>query len=404
MANLGQRQGWTSGIWIRASATLALAIVFVAITSQSAQAQTYQLHTLHNFKRYRGESPVAGVIRDSAGNLWGTTMAGGPNNSCVVFRLSPSNVYTILHNFAKDTACWAGLIKDSAGNLYGTTASSGNKNTNSVFELVRADKFKVSKLYNFPNPLDGNQPQASLIRDSQGNLYGTTYKGGASDWGVVFKVTSGGQEIVLHSFTNSPDGASPVSGLFMDQAGNLYGTTPGGGTGSCQGGCGTVFEIDSTGTETILHSFTGAPDGMAPVGKLIADAQGNLYGTTVYGGTRSPSCVDYGCGTVFKVDTTGAETVLYSFTGNPDGAWPEAGLTMDSAGNLYGETEAGGEFGVGTVFELDTELNETVIYAFSLNNGYYPVGGVILDGKGNLYGTTLDGGSNNYGMVFKLTP
>jgi uncharacterized repeat protein (TIGR03803 family) len=194
---------------------------------------------------------------------------------------------------------------------------------------------------------DGRIPSeyGHLIEDPAGNFYGTTVSGGASNWGVVFKLDTTGTETVLHSFTGSADGGYPLAGLIRDSAGNLYGTTQSAGIGLA----GVVFKVDTAGTETVLYAFTGGADGAYPLGGLVRDSAGNLYGTASGGGASSQ-------GAVFKVDTTGTETVLYSFTGGEDGGYPLAGLTQDSAGNLYGTTSYGGSgrvtSGDGVVFML----------------------------------------------------
>ena len=194
-------------------------------------------------------------------------------------------------------------------------------------------------LYSFTYT-DGAYPVAALIADRAGNLYSTTSSGGASGDGTVFKLTPGGTETVLYSFTGIPDGVYPEAGLIADRAGNLYGTTNQGGASNK----GTVFKLTPSETETVLHSFAGA-DGALPVAALIADRAGNLYGTTYYGGAS-------GDGTVFKLTPGGTETVLHSFTGIPDGVYPEAGLIADRADNLYGTTSFGGASGYGTVFKV----------------------------------------------------
>ncbi|PYX58184.1 MAG: hypothetical protein DMG76_09955 [Acidobacteria bacterium] len=198
-------------------------------------------------------------------------------------------------------------------------------------------------LHSFMGPPDGAGPSAGLIMDKAGNLYGTA-GGGSYGYGTVFKLDTSGNETMLYSFTNVPDGAYPSAGLIMDKAGNLYGTTTGGGAGNCVllgvSGCGAVFKLDTTGNETVLYRFTNVPDGTLPYAGLIMDKAGNLYGTTEFGGDGSCD-FGVGCGTVFRLDTTGNEIVLYSFMGPPDGAIPLAGLIMDKAGNLYGTTYGG---------------------------------------------------------------
>src|SRR5271157_3231541 len=253
---------------------------------------------------------------------------------------------------------------------------------------AQAQTYTESVLHSFPGSPDGANPYAGLVRDAQGNLYGTTVNGGAQAKGTVFKVDATGNETVLYSFTGAGgDGANPEAGLVPDAQGNLYGTTYAGGASNA----GTVFKVDTTGNETVLYSFTGAGgDGAGPTGLLVRDAQGNLYGTTVFGGAS-------GKGTVFKADATGNETVLYSFTGaGGDGANPEAGLVPDAQGNLYGTTDAGGASNAGTVFKVDTTGNETVLYSFTGagGDGAGPTGLLVRDAQGNLYGTTVFGGAS----------
>jgi uncharacterized repeat protein (TIGR03803 family) len=200
--------------------------------------------------------------------------------------------------------------------------------------------------------LDGSGPLAPLTTDSRGNFYGTTEYGSVAELGTVFKLEASGKETVLYSFQdNGKDGWFPLGGVVRDKDGNLYGTTSTGGVGACYGsGCGTIFKVDEFGNETVLYSFTGGADGGNPRAGLIRDSEGNLYGTTYYGGDLT--CNTLGCGVVFKLDRAGKESVLHTFKGNPDGANPSAGLIRDRSGNLYGVAGQGGAFGSGTVFEI----------------------------------------------------
>jgi uncharacterized repeat protein (TIGR03803 family) len=241
--------------------------------------------------------------------------------------------------------------------------------------------------------------------DRGGNLYGTTYYGGASDNGTVFKLDAMGKETVLYSFTGGTDGQWPI-GIVLEAAGNLY-------AGQQLGGAyfsGVLYKLDTNGKETVLYSFTGAgSDGAAPQAVFIRDAAGNLYGTTAYG--SGAGCLGSGCGTVFKLDTMGKETVLYSFTGGADGANPYfAGLVREGVGNLYGTTSAGGNLkcnapsGCGTVFKVDTNGKETVLHRFAGIDGASPYAGLVTNtgsAARYYYGTTYFGGSGN-GVVFKL--
>jgi uncharacterized repeat protein (TIGR03803 family) len=346
-----------------------------------------------------GAYPVAGLLRDAAGNLYGTTFYGGAESSRgVVFKVSPTGTETVLHSFtgADGQEPRADLIRDAAGNLYGTTARGGTFGNGVVFELTPTGTETV--LYSFTGGADGGGPLAGLVRDAAGNLYGTTSGGGAeSSRGVVFKVSPTGTETVLHSFAgHSTDGADPQAGLVRDSAGNLYGTTFYGG--AADGG--TVFKLSSCGSGfKVLYSFTGDTDGENPVAGLIQDAGGNLYGTTFNGGA-------YGYGVVFKLSPTGSETVLYTFT-EGNGGSPVSGLLQDAAGNLYGTTtglRASGE-NTGVVFKLSPSGTETVLHSFTGGaDGGQPTAGLIQDPAGNLYSTTSAGGASGDGVVFRLTP
>lgn len=327
---------------------------------------------LHSFHFSGGESPMAGLLRDAAGNLYGTTVYGGESgSSCgccgcgVVFKLDKTGKETVLHRFRGGTSdgMWpeALLIRDSAGNLYGTTIQGGQYGEGTAFKLDKAGKETILFTFDFT---DGGEPFPGVISDAAGNLYGTTSVGGSCGYGTVFKLDTAGMETVLHNFCGG-DGAIPSSVLIWDDAGNLYGTTQEGGSSDvCDGGCGTVFEVSpgsgENWTEKVLYSFcsvSGCADGLDPLsGPLARDAAGNLYGTTIDGGISS-AC-NGSCGVVFKLGPSGKETVLHNFTGGVDGALPWAGLTMDSAGNLYGAADEGGDlkcnppYGCGVVFEI----------------------------------------------------
>jgi uncharacterized repeat protein (TIGR03803 family) len=249
-------------------------------------------------------------------------------------------------------------------------------------------------LYTFTGGADGGNPFAGLIRDSAGNLYGTTFTGGTAGVGVVFKLDTAGNETVLHTLTGGADGGSPYAGVIRDSKGNLYGTAGQGGTENA----GVVYKVDTTGKETVLHTFTGGIDGGQPSAGVIRDSAGNLYGTTLSGGAAK-------FGVVYKVDAAGNETVLYSFTGAADGANPHAGVIRDSAGNLYGTAFEGGTAGGGVVYKLDTSGTETVLYGFTgADDGSRPIAGVIRDSKGKLYGTTANGGKHSRGVIFEIQP
>jgi uncharacterized repeat protein (TIGR03803 family) len=345
-----------------------------------------------------GSGPRSGVIRDSAGNLYGTTAAGGTANVGVVYELDTTGQLTVLHSFTgwSDGAYpEAGVIRDSAGNLYGTTSYGGtgfgHQGGGVVYKLDTTNEFTV--LYSFVAGTGGEYPFAGVISDSAGNLYGTTYAGGAGSSGVVFKLDTSGNETVLYSFTGGADGANPYASVISDSAGNLYGTTFSGGTA----GWGVVFKLDTSGNETVLHSFASGTDGANPTG-VIRDSVGDIYGTTIYGGPSR-------AGVVYRVSKAGTETALYSFTGGTDGMGSYAGVVRDSAGNLYGTTAYGGAAGVGVAFKLDTSGVQTLLFSFPQSaGGFGPNSGVIRDSAGDLYGTTPLGGTVGAGAVYKLDP
>ncbi len=348
-----------------------------------------------------GSGPEAGVVQDSAGNLYGTATASGAYNSGVVYKIDDTGQETILYQFtggADGGTPLGDLIQDGDGNLYGTTYTGGSAGKGVVFKLDRRNHHHETVLYSFTGGTDGGYPESGVILDSAGNLFGTTILGGSAGDGVVFKVDRRGNETVLYSFIGGADGANPSAGVIMDSADNLYGTTVGGGGV----GRGTVYKLDPTGHETVLHSF-GGPDGQYPHGCLLRDSAGNLYGTTGFGGA-------YLSGEVYKLNSTGNLTVLYSFTDGADGGFPNAGVIMDPAGNLYGTTELGGQFGscslgCGVAFELNSNGQETVLHTFSGGtDGSQPVAPMIVDSAGNLFGTTPGGGANFAGVVYKVSP
>jgi uncharacterized repeat protein (TIGR03803 family) len=340
--------------------------------------------------------------------------------------------YKVLYKFTggADGGTPNGLIVDKLGNLYGTTSAGGATGNGTVFKLepLPGGTWKETVLHSFSGP-DGATPLAALVFDASGNLYGTTWQGGSScmffenGCGVVFKLRPKPDgtwtESVLHKFKGGFDAAAPVGGLIFDKAGNLYGTTEALGTG----GAGDVYQLkrnaNGTWTENILYMFTGnGPDGVSPTSSLVFDGAGNLYGTTAEGGNMN--CPDgfYGCGVAFKLTPnpvgSWSESLPYTFCSAAacaDGSWPNAALLFDNAGNLYSTTQFGGLPGYGTVFRLSESggsWNENVLYNFDGVHGSDPYASLVFDGAGNLYGTTRNGGSANggsaYGIAFKLSP
>jgi uncharacterized repeat protein (TIGR03803 family) len=281
--------------------------------------------------------------------------------------------------------------------------------------LADANAHHVTVLYAFKGGSDGAYPGGQLVRDRSDNFFGTTYQGGGtacsgSGCGTVYEVSPNGADVVVYSFKGGNDGAYPLTGVVRDSRANLYGTTyQGGGTGCGGLGCGVAFKIAPDGTETILHSFQGGSDGAFPRAGLLLDRSGNLYGTTYGGGTESRLCGPDGCGTAFKISSKGTETLVYTFCSQQnclDGSNPRGALIMDSAGHLYGTTGAGGSGGSGTIFELGTSGQESVLYSFCIKaecvDGEGPAAKLTMDSAGSLLGTTVEGGDWGEGTVFRL--
>jgi len=404
MTNLVQRRGRISITRQEAaSAALALTVVLVlgVCTTQSTQAQTFKV--LYNFTGSAdGQSPYGSLVRDTAGNLYGTTEAGGASGAGTVFKVDKSGTHTVLYSFTGGSDGgnpYVGVIRDAAGNLYGTTAAGGTSGLGTVFKLTKTRKETV--LHSFAGGSDGCYPYGGLLRDVAGNLYGTTEVCGASGVGTVFKLSKTGKETVLHSFAGgSSDGEFPsFTGLLMDTNGNLYGVAEQGGTYNQ----GVVYKLSKSGKLKVLHSFAGGTsDGCDVFGTPAMDAEGNLYGT-------ANACASGHVGIVWKVSQKGKETVLHNFmAGSSDGAEPIAGVIMDANGNLYGDTYQGGSANLGTVYKLNKRGKVTLLHTFTGPDGDYPYSGVIRDSAGNFYGTTLYGGSgqqcnNGCGTVWQIT-
>jgi uncharacterized repeat protein (TIGR03803 family) len=389
-----------------------------------------------------GSDPAWGVTMDAAGELYGATILGGDAGCSVipytvgcgvVFEVDTSGGETVLHTFTSAKARRDGvypfvspltLANPSLTGIrfYGTTYVGGRAahcyrgnsyGCGTIYELGGAGRETV--LYDFAGNLDGKGPWGNLVRDPSGKLYGATYVGGANNFGTIFAFDANGAESVLHTFSGGNDGGNPMSGVIRDDAGNLYGTTHCGGVAPCPNGFGTVFKVDTGGTFTTLYSFTGKTDGGNPEGGVIADTAGNLFGATAGGGDGACSGENVsGCGVVFELDSAGNETVLHTFTGSPDGNSPTANVVMDNRGNLYGTTLFGGDsacsdgngLGCGMAFEVTGSGTEKVLHVFTAGaaDGSRPFGALVRDEAGNLYGTTEAGGSAGNGTVFKLTP
>jgi uncharacterized repeat protein (TIGR03803 family) len=369
----------------------------------------------------RSSSQAAmGAVRPS-GLVWFLALAA-LGFACAATLSAQAQTLTTLYSFSGPPDGfnpYAPLIRDTVGNLYGTTETGGDSTNcpggcGTVFELSSNGVETI--LHSFRNTAryggtsDGAALYAGLVRDAAGNFYGTTYGGGVYNFGSVFKLNKEGKErALLYSFTGGADGSRSQAGLILDSAGNVYGTTVYGGVGPCvdlygQLGCGTVFMVTPAGVETVLYSFMGGADGAYPIAGLARDGVGNFYGTTEDGGAAN--CTDYngqGCGTVFKLTSAGVETVLHSFAGSPtDGERPSA-VIMGAGGNLYGTTFIGGTSNDGTVFEMTPTGTEKLLHSFGgyAGDGSFPYAGLVADG-GSFYGTTQLGGGC-CGTIFKMS-
>jgi uncharacterized repeat protein (TIGR03803 family) len=380
---------------------------------------------LYNFNSVSGGAdgyyPYAGVIADSAGNLYGTTYSGGKGYG-VVYELSLSNgVWTesVLHTFTAGTTDGAypigGLAFDKSGNLYGVTYQGGPSNVGTVYELKKSGKsWTYSLIYNFAGyPNDGANPyDVTLIFDSKGNIYGTTASGGEHNIGTIFllKQTKGKwSDNILHSFAGSTDGQTPYAGLTTGKNGFFYGTTQNGGQVYNDGTVYELFESRGLWVERPIYLFSGGDLGTYPLAPVSLDSAGNIYGTTYQGGTEN-------LGVVFKLteakNKQWNETVLYNFSGgSTDGEYPYYGdgVIFDSKGNLYGGTYQGASTSnAGSVYELVSskgEYHEDILHAFTggSTDGCYVRAGLLLL-KGNIYGTAWDCGSHGGGIVFEVKP
>jgi uncharacterized repeat protein (TIGR03803 family) len=380
------------------SALLALGLTLLFAPETQAQTET----VIYSFQGAPdGEFPL-GFVRNGVGNIYGTTEYGGTYNQGEVFEISGHRRLPLYSFTGKADGGFGGaLLRDAAGNLYGVTSNGGDltclggTGCGTVFKLDTTGKETV--LHSFTeSATDGGNP-LSLVEDRKGNLYGATEYGGSANVGTIFKLDAAGNYSTLYSFTGGSggaDGANP-NGVILDGRGNLFGTTSFGGPGNV----GTVFKIDSTGKETVLFTFSSNATGENPQGGLVRDPAGNLYGTTQIGGTSAS-------GTIFKIDPSGKETILHSFSSaNGDGGNPQSTLTRDAAGNLYGSTALGGVDDWGVVFKLDTAGNETILHSFgSGTDGRAPAGQLVLDNSGHIWGVTQQGGTAGCGTVFEIAP
>jgi uncharacterized repeat protein (TIGR03803 family) len=389
-----------------------IAASIASAQSEDADAADAKFVSLHSFDGTDGSTPNGGLVQATNGDFYGTTGGGGGGGGGTVFKITPSGTLTSLTNLDLGGSPEAGLIQATNGDLYGSTEI-GGLGTGTIFRITPSGV--ATTLHNFcahTGCLDGSRPAFPLVQAANGDLYGITVFGGAYSAGTVFRITPGGALTTLHTFcaeTGCPDGDTPLSGLVQATNGDLYGTTETGGAY----GDGTVFRITPGGALTTLYSFcsqSGCADGRDPVGGLVQARDGNLYGTTVWGGiVSSPDCL-FGCGTVFKITPTGTLTTVYSFcpqAGCMDGESPQSGLIQAASGNLYGTTDTGGANGGGTLFKMSLSGTLTTLYSFcsqlGCTDGEHPEG-LVQGTNGIFYGTTASGGGTlQVGTVFALS-
>ncbi len=385
-----------------------------AATGGKTKSSRQTLTTLLNFDGANGAFPYqTSLIQGTDGNFYGTDIEGGIYDQGTVFEVTGGGTLTTLYTFCSQINCTdgaepeAGLVQATNGNFYGTTVVGGANGNGTIFEITPAGQ--LTTLYSFCSQTgcpDGANPEAELVQGTDGNLYGTTTYGGITEscdsCGTVFKITLAGQLTTLHSFDYVDDGAFPQAGLVQATNGNFYATTNvGGANGDADG---TVFEITPAGQLTTLYAFcqTDCTDGAEPQAGLVQATNGNLYGTTQFGGTNFN-------GTVFEITLAGQLSTLYSFCSQAncsDGVSPFAGLIQATDGNLYGTTYYGGTYGAcsggcGTAFEITPAGQLTTLYSFGLTDGAHPAGG-LLQANGSLYGTTSLGGTRFDGTIFSL--
>ena len=391
--------------------TLSTALGLIVVFAQPASAQTESV--LYNFCRMTncsdGLEPTGNIVRDAEGNTYGTTLAGGQFGQGILYSVSPAGVETVLHNFGNSTydgQVPTGLVSDNQGNLYGTTTYGGSQvsrgtSFGTVFKMTPGGVYSI--LYNFYGiDTDGSLPRSAPAIDVKGNLYGTTEYGGEYGVGTIFKLTPVGRETILHSFDNNGvDGYLLFTGLALDQKGNVWGASTYGG----KRGDGIIFEVSASGVYTIRLNFASIPSGVGyPESTITLDAAGNLYGTGTsydvawFGGVYK---ISHGSGEIWTED------VLTAFNSST-GYFPEAGVTFDSAGNLYGTAFEGGTLGFGTVFELTPGGELISLFNFDGTHGSGPDDNLVVDSAGNLYGTTPYGGTggtvNGGGTLYEITP
>lgn len=410
---------------------LAAVAIFPAAVSVPSQCQA-QEQVLFSFQEDdNGAYPESAVTVDSNGIVYGTASLAGANGAGTVYKITPDGfggwTYALIHTFngtSDGLDPRKGLLLAPTGKLYGVTDLGGTSVFGTAFEMTpNGDAWDFKVIHNFGKGVDASGPSGTLISDAKGNLYGSTYGGGGSancnlGCGAVYELkrspSGKWSEKVLYGFQGGPDGTGPIGSLAIDPAGNLYGLTSGGGSNQCSGGCGTAFKLTRTPSgpwqKKILGAFADKAHGWLPYDGVTLDQAGNLYGTTSLGGdvTCNPP---NGCGTAFKLNRSGQETVLHRFGQTKgDGTFPMAGLIQGDPGHFYGTTYEGGTnangcgAGCGIVFEMNATGKLRILYSFSGPDGAMPAAPLFRDAAGHLFGTTFEGGDSFTGATFEIAP
>jgi uncharacterized repeat protein (TIGR03803 family) len=367
----------------RKSRTSIMLAALCLCASASLPAQTFT--TLYLFGA--GGNPDAGLVQGADGNLYGVTAGGPGKKDGMIYKITPGGTFTTLHSGGGEYG--GALVQGTDRNFYGTSLSGGTLGQGTVFKITPSGT--LTTLYNFGPGPSGTDPSGGLVQASDGNFYGTTATGGTLGHGTVFKITPSGALTTLYNFCSQSgcaDGVGAGGPLVQGTDGNLYGTTAAGANPACTyfAGCGTIFKITTTGTLTTLHSFD-LTDGAGPSGGLIQATDGNFYGMTYYGGASNSNCTSGTCGTIFKITAAGALTTLHIFD-YTDGANPEDGLILASDGNFYGTTG-------GTIFKITPSGTLTTLYSLTKTDGAGP-NKLVQATNGTFYGTTLRGGKIIY--------
>ena len=377
---------------------LPLGLIFLLLFFASGTLASGQIFkTLHTFASYPdAANPHGSGVFDSNGNMFGTSEGGGANGVGAIWEISKAGVYSVVYSFVGPNdgeEPYGSVTFDALGNMYGTATYGGSFYWGTVWKMTPTGVLTV--LYNFSNGTDGANPYGDVAIDASGNIYGTAANAGSGN-GTVWEITASGSFKVLHTFNGLTDGSSPNNGPTLDASGNLYGTTYVGAAMGSGYGYGTIWEINSGGQFKVLHAFTGGADGGTPEWCVTLDANGNIFGTAGGGGANNN-------GTVWEINSSGTFSVVYTFTGGSDGGFPFAGVAFDAAGHMFGTAGRGGDFDKGTVWEMSNTGSFATLHSFNGTDGFFPEGTLTLDANGDLFGVaSYNGIEFGNGAIFEM--